>query len=127
MGKFRQSSYNESVYEFEHNGFILHQRTMKILDDLGIDMDVLCNILQGDDIEARKYALETIRPTRTLYNYLKGKIEATEFGIYKVWAVQTVISKNPKYPKYIKAIEALREYGKYNNELKCQIIQTILG
>lgn len=123
MGKFRESSYHSSVIEFEHNGFVLHQKTMKVLDALEVDLDVLCNILESEDIDARKYALEAIKPTKTLYNYLKGKIESTRYITYATWnwgngTPEHTSVINYKYSKYIKAIDALREYGKHRNILK---------
>jgi len=121
MGNFRQSLYHHSETEFEHNGFVLHQKTLKILEDLGVDIDVVCTILEEEDIEARKYVLETLKPTRTLYNYLKGKIGEKQWTVVDYFG-NRITSKNYRYSKYIKAIEALREYNKHYKELKCQKI-----
>lgn len=103
--------------EFEHDGFVLHQKTTKILDELDIDMEVLCTILEEEDIDARKYALEVLKPTKTLYNYLKGKIEYTRTVTYSYFG-NKVTTLNYSYPKYIKAVYALREYGKYKKMYK---------
>jgi len=118
MGNFRQSLYHASQTEFVHDGFVLQEKVLKVLDGLEIDLDVLCTILEQEDIDARKYVLETIKPTRTLYNYLKGKIEYTKYIKYKIgfWRGNSInidyqSVSNSLYPKYIKAVNALRAYS----------------